>query len=232
MTGLAWWDLARRAALMDAMSMDEPALAVQAALFAGMWTIMMTAMMFPSVAPMLFGFSTVHANRRSRGAASVPVWVFLAGYLTVWAASGLPGFVLSEGIDALARAFPSVGRYGGVAGGLVLGAAGLYQLSRLKYACLSHCRSPMSFILNDWRDGYVGAFRMGLHHGWYCLGCCWLLMATMFALGLMNLAWMGLLALIIFAEKLVPRAQLVSRGSGVAMMAAGAGLVVATGLGA
>ena len=108
-----------------------------------------------------------------------------------------------------------------VVGGLVLIGAGLYQLSPLKDKCLSHCRTPLGFILHDWREGYRGTLLMGVHHGWYCLGCCWALMVVMFPVGVMNLVWMGGLATLIAVEKLVPHGRGVARLSGLALMAAG-----------
>ena len=107
-------------------------------------------------------------------------------------------------------------------GGALLLAAGIFQLSRLKYACLSHCRSPMSFLMTDWREGIGGALRMGLKHGTYCVGCCWVLMALLFVLGVMNLVWIAALAGFVLLEKVIPRGQTISRTSGIGLAAWGA----------
>ncbi|MBI4297412.1 MAG: DUF2182 domain-containing protein [Chloroflexi bacterium] len=229
-SALAWGDIIRRAGSMgvttsDTMAMPPPPLLLQGALFLGMWTTMMVAMMFPSAAPMIYTFSAVYRSRREQGLAYVPIWIFLTGYLLVWAAVAIPGFAASRGLAAAAQAFPWLGAYGPLAMGAIISLAGLYQLSPLKYTCLSHCRTPLGFILHHWRDGYKGALHMGISHGGYCVGCCWLLFATMLAVGIMNLAWMGAVALLIFVEKLLPQGVLVGRLTG-ALLVVG-GLVIA-----
>jgi predicted metal-binding membrane protein len=106
-------------------------------------------------------------------------------------------------------------------GGSLLLAAGVFQWSPLKYACLNHCRSPMGFVMTSWREGAAGAIRMGLEHGAYCLGCCWMLMALLFVLGIMDLVWIAALAAFVLAEKVVPKAEWFSRASGLALTALG-----------
>lgn len=236
---LAWADLVRRAGGLGASGppgmamgeggMDQPPLALEGALFLGMWTTMMVAMMFPAAVPMVYTFATIHRRHKEQGSAYVPTWVFVAAYLLLWGILGLPAFAASTGLEALRERVTWLGANGGFLVGGVVALAGLYQLSPLKYACLSRCRSPLSFLLSSWRPGYGGALLMGLRHGWYCVGCCWMLFVIMVAVGVMNLAWMGALALLIFAEKLVPRGVLVSRVSGVLLLAVGAAVAV-TGL--
>ena len=204
-----------------AMATAPPSLLLQGALFLGMWTTMMVAMMFPTAAPMVYTFAAIYRSRKEQGAAYVPSWVFLAGYLLVWAAMGIPGFAASWGLGAAAHMFARLGSYGPLAMGAIISVAGLYQLSPLKYACLSHCRTPLGFILHHWRDGYKGALQMGTAHAWYCVGCCWMLFATMLAVGVMNLAWMGAVTLLIFAEKLLPQGVLVSRVTGALLLVGG-----------
>lgn len=221
---LAWGYLALRAmGMSDAanMDMEQPVLLVEGLLFLGMWTTMMVAMMFPSVAPMLYAFAAVHRSRREQGSEYVPTWVFLAGYLLVWAAVGIPGFAASAGLKELGQIFPSFRSYAPVALGGVIVVAGIYQLSPLKNACLSQCRTPLGFVLTNWRDGFGGALRMGANHGMYCLGCCWAVFAVMLVVGIMNLAWMGVLALLIFVEKIAPQGVIISRISGVLLLVVG-----------
>ena len=118
-----------------------------------------------------------------------------------------------------------MGRVAPATGGILLIAAGLFQWTPLKHACLNHCRSPIGFFVQNWRDGILGATVMGLHHGAYCLGCCWLLMVLLFVLGVMNLAWVAALTIVVLAEKILPRGELVSRGLGVLLVLWGAWLV-------
>lgn len=187
-------------------------------LFLVTWLLMMVAMMFPSAAPMILTFSRLQAARRQRGQAFIPAWVFVAGYLAVWTAFG----VLALGASWLAEAVGLMG-LGGPIGGVLLVLAGLYQFSPLKHTCLARCRTPLGFLLTFWRDGYAGAFRMGLAHGVFCLGCCWLLFVLLFPLGLMNLLAMAALTLVIFAEKVLPAGPWIGRAAGLGL--AGWGLL-------
>jgi predicted metal-binding membrane protein len=175
--------------------------------YLGIWVTMMAAMMLPSVAPMVLVFSRV-SRARSRGYSEVvPTWVFVAGYLIAWTAYGLVAYGLYR---AAKDAAPHVlgwnraGRY--VAGGALL-FAGLYELTPLKNLCLHHCRGPLQFVVRGWRDGEAGALKMGVQHGLYCVGCCWGLMLALFALGVMSLAWMAMIAAVIFAQKVLPAAD-------------------------
>ncbi len=175
-----------------------------APLFLATWVAMMAAMMFPASAPMILAFARVHAARRERGRPFVPVWIFAGAYLLVWAGAGLIAYLLATGADALADRSPWLMDHAARIGGVVLILAGLYQLSPLKDRCLSRCRTPLSFIASSWREGRGGAVRMGLEHGCYCLGCCWLLFALLFPLGVMNVAAMAALTVLVFAEKALP----------------------------
>lgn len=188
------------------------------------WAVMMAAMMFPAAAPMILLFRSVAIRRQAAGTAFVPTWVFVAGYLLVWIAVG----VLTWGViqllsDVVSRqALATRATWGPRALGAVLIVAGLYQLTPLKLVCLDHCRSPFAFVMQHWRDGYGGALRMGIVHGLYCLGCCWALFAVLVAAGVMSLAWMLLLTLVIFAEKVLPGARRASAAVGVAFIVLGA----------
>jgi predicted metal-binding membrane protein len=200
------------------------------AAFVVAWAVMMAAMMFPAAAPMLLLFRTVYAQRKTQGSAFVPTWVFAAGYLLVWTAVGAVTWALVQlGSDAAGRLDAAErATWAPLALGGVLIVAGLYQLTPLKQVCLDHCRSPFAFVMQHWREGYGGALRMGLVHGLYCLGCCWALFAVLVAAGVMSLAWMLLLTLVVFAEKVLPGGQRTSQVVGVAFLILGA--VVATGV--
>jgi predicted metal-binding membrane protein len=170
------------------------------------WVAMMAAMMFPSVAPLVAIYAGLQRARRAKQVpAPVGAATFLvAGYLVTWTAAGLLAFGLFEAGRALLGeqlAWDAGGRW--VAAGVLLAAAA-YEFTPLKNACLTRCRGPLSFILESWRDGRLGALRMGIEHGAWCVGCCWALMAALFALGVMSIAWMVVVALLIAVEKLLP----------------------------
>ena len=222
LAALAWLFLARQAGTgMDHDAVPGLTMGMSAPLFLAVWVVMMVAMMFPTAAPMILTFARVHASKREKGQAFVPTWVFVAAYLLVWTAFGALAFVLALGAQALAAGSASVMENAGRIGGVAVLLAGLYQLSPLKHVCLSKCRSPLGFIMTSWRDGYGGAFRMGLEHGVYCLGCCWLLFVLLFPLGMMNIAAMALITLLIFAEKSLAIGLWASRAAAVALVAYG-----------
>ena len=177
---------------------------MQAPLFLALWAAMMVAIMFPTAAPMILTFARVQATRQQRGQPFVPTWVFVSSYLVVWTAFGVLAYGVAVGAEALAEQSMWLTDNAARIGGGVLIVAGVYQLSPLKYACLSKCRTPLIFILGSWREGYAGSLRMGLEHGAYCLGCCWMLFVILFPLGIMNVAAMALITLLIFAEKSTP----------------------------
>ncbi len=190
-------------------------------LFMAMWIVMMVAMMFPTAAPMILVFARVSATKRQREQSFVPTWVFVGGYLVIWTFFGILAYGAALGVEALARRSGWPASDVARAGGVLLMLAGLYQLSPLKRSCLSKCRSPLEFIMNSWREGYEGAFRMGLAHGLYCLGCCWLLFVILFPIGIMNVAAMALITLLIFAEKSLPLGKQIGRAAEVALVAYG-----------
>jgi predicted metal-binding membrane protein len=170
------------------------------------WVVMMAAMMFPSIAPMVSTYVGIQRGRRRRGmsfAAGASTF-FVGGYLLTWTLAGLAAYGLFVAGDALsgeALAWENGGRW--VAAGVLIGAAA-YELTPLKGACLTRCRGPLAFVLESWRDGRGGALQMGMLHGAWCVGCCWALMAALFALGVMSIPWMLLIALLIAVEKLAP----------------------------
>jgi predicted metal-binding membrane protein len=220
----AWAVLIWQGAGMD----DEMSLTMgmSAALFIGLWIVMMVAIMFPTAAPMILMFARVHNGKKARGDNFVPTWIFTVAYLLVWSITGVAAYAVALGADALADesewVMENAPRFGG--GLLVL--AGLYQLTPLKDICLRKCRTPISFVLSSWRDGYGGAFRMGVEHGVYCLGCCWLLFLILFPLGMMNVAVLALVTLLIFAEKSLPVGRQVARATAAGFILFGA-LVIA-----
>ena len=174
--------------------------------FVTVWVVMMAAMMFPSVAPTVLMYDRLREGHRARGkgAAADATALFVAGYLLVWTAAGLAAYALFELVRAIDPAFlawDDAGRY--VTGGVIVAAA-IYQVTPLKQACLAKCRSPMMFLAERWRNGRAGAVELGVRHGAWCLGCCWALMAALFAVGIMSLGWMALVAAFIAAEKLLP----------------------------
>ncbi|MBX6742789.1 MAG: DUF2182 domain-containing protein [Acetobacteraceae bacterium] len=207
---------------MGGMAMDSPTMGLRAPLFLAIWVVMMVAMMFPTAAPMILAFHHVQAHRRQRGEAFVATWVFVAGYMLVWTLAGLAAFAaawLAEAAAARAALSPATSAR---IGGAVLALAGLYQLTPLKDACLAKCRTPTAFIMTSWRDGALGALRMGMLHGAWCLGCCWLLFVILFPLGMMNIAAMAAITLLIFAEKTLPAGHRLARAAAVALLAYGA----------
>jgi predicted metal-binding membrane protein len=187
------------------------------------WVVMMAAMMFPSIAPMVMMYARLEEGKKAKGQ-SPPFGataVFVAGYLLAWSTAGLAGYsILSLGHELSPGflAWDEAGPY--VAGGVILGAA-IYQLTPLKDVCLTKCRSPFEFLLTAWRPGRVGAFRMGITHGGWCVGCCWALMAALFALGVMSVGWMIFVAALIATEKLLPWKAVANRGIAVLLLVVG-----------
>jgi predicted metal-binding membrane protein len=175
--------------------------------FVGVWVVMMAAMMLPSVSPTVALFSRM---RRSREPAS-PL-LFTAGYLATWGAAGALTFAVAIAGHRVAGGVLDWDRAGRWVAGATLLAAAAYELTPLKDVCLGKCRSPLGYLLTSWRDGAAGAFRMGAGHGAWCVGCCWALMAGLFALGVMSIGWMAFVAGLIAAEKLVPWRSIATYG--------------------
>lgn len=192
------------------------------------WVVMMAAMMFPSIWPMVGVYATIQRRRRdaAKTAPAGATALFVAGYLAVWTTAGLVAYALFEVLRSLSIDAFSWDRNGPYLAGGVLVLAAVYQLTPLKYACLRRCRGPLGFLLESWRDGRVGALRMGISHGAWCLGCCWALMAALFALGVMSVGWMIVVAALIALEKLAPWQWLATRG--VAIVLVVLGVAVAT----
>jgi predicted metal-binding membrane protein len=209
------------------MAMDSPPMGLRAPLFLAIWVIMMVAMMFPTAAPMIVAFHKVQAGKRQRGEAFVSTWIFVAAYLLVWGLAGVVAYAGALAAEAVAARTALSPATAARVGGTVLVAAGLYQLTPLKDLCLSKCRTPITFIMTSWRDGAAGALRMGLLHGAYCLGCCWLLFVILFPLGIMNIAAMAVITLVIFAEKTLPWGRAAAHAAAAALIAYGLVVVAA-----
>jgi predicted metal-binding membrane protein len=199
-----------------------------AVVFVAVWTVMMAAMMLPAAMPMVLIFASAQARRQEQVA--VPTWIFIAGYMAVWAAAGILVYVLVQFGSELATMLAPAerGRWAPLALGSTLVVAGLYQFTPIKNVCLTHCRSPLSFVAQHWRAGRVGALAMGLRHGVYCFGCCWALFAVMGAAGIMSLAWMLLLTLIVFVEKVLPQGRRAGAAIGAALILLGIAVAVGT----
>ena len=183
-----------------------------------MWAVMMVAMMVPAASPVILLFAEINRHRNEPPGTLIATVQFLVGYLAAWTAFSLLATLAQWGLLTAALVSPMMESTSkGLGGGLLL-IAGLFQFSRLKYACLAHCRSPIGFFATEWRHGSWGPFRMGLKHGSYCLGCCWALMGLLFAFGVMNLFWVAGISAFILVEKIGPANQLVSRLSGLLLI--------------
>jgi predicted metal-binding membrane protein len=216
---LAWWFTVDRMRGMDAGPGTQLG---TLAWFLGIWLVMMAAMMFPSVAPTVALYSTMTKKRNP----AAPL-VFVVGYLLTWTAAGLLAYAVSELARRVlgdALSWDRAGRW--VAGGVLVLAA-VYELTPMKTVCLRHCRSPLGFLLGSWRDGLPGALQMGAKHGAWCVGCCWALMASLFALGVMSIAWMAFVAALIAVEKTLPWGRLATYGTAAILFVLGILLVVA-----
>ena len=192
-----------------------------AVLMVFMWWIMMVAMKLPSAAPMILLYAAVNRKARERGAPFVPTGVFALGYLAAWGVFSLLAVALQWGLERTALLSSVMVGTSIVLGGLLLIAAGAWQLTPLKHACLKHCRSPLHFLSHHWRKGRWGAFRMGAEHGAFCLGCCWFLMGLLFYGGVMNLYWIVGLAAFVLLEKTAPAGHWIGSAAGVGLIAWG-----------
>ena len=228
LAAIAWWMTDLRMAGMDAGPGTDPG---ALGFYVTTWVVMMAAMMFPSIAPMVLMYVGLQRGRREQGL-SAPVGAtasFVAGYLLLWAAAGLIGYAilkLGRDLDGGFFAWDRAGRWASVA---VLLAAAAYEFTPLKAACLTRCRGPLGFLVSEWRDGRVGALRMGLVHGGWCIGCCWALMAALFALGAMSLAWMIVVAILIAVEKMLPWRGAATAGVAAVLIGLAIGVAAAPG---
>lgn len=191
-----------------------------------MWSIMMVGMMVPSASPMVLLFARVYRQNDETGEAYKSISAFAGGYLVVWTLFSFFATLAQWGLESMALLSPMMVSTSDFLGGGLLIAAGLYQMTPLKDACLEQCRSPLSYVTSHWRPGAKGAFNMGFRHGAYCVGCCWALMVLLFVGGVMNLVWIAVLAGFVLLEKLWAHGRLASRFAGVGFMIVGIGFIV------
>jgi predicted metal-binding membrane protein len=190
--------------------------------FLGVWVVMMGAMMFPSVAPTV----ALYSRMTSRRSPLAPL-LFATGYLVTWGAAGVLAFVIAVAGGRVAGDVLAWDRAGRWVAGATLLVAAVYELTPLKDACLGKCRSPLGFLLGSWRDGWRGALQMGVKNGAWCVGCCWALMASLFALGIMSVAWMAFVAGLIAIEKILPWKRAATYGTAAILLALGVLLLIA-----
>lgn len=211
--GVGWWWTAHEMRGMD----NGPWSALGGVgWFLGVWVVMMAAMMVPSVAPTVALYS-----RMTRRRSAVLPLMFVGGYLLTWAAAGLAALAIGAIASSLTGSSLEWDHAGRVLAGVTLIVAGGYQLSPLKDVCLGRCRSPLGTLLGSWRDGELGALRMGMKNGAWCVGCCWALMASLFALGVMSVLWMAVVALVIAIEKTIPWGRPATYVAAIALVAVG-----------
>lgn len=189
-----------------------------ALLIASMWWVMMVAMMLPSAAPTLLLFARVNRKEKAAGSPLMPAGAFATGYLIAWGGFSVVAAGLQWALETARLMSPMLETANVWLGAGILVGAGLWQLTPLKTMCLRHCRSPLGFLMSRWRAGRLGALRMGLEHGAYCLGCCWFLMALLFFGGVMNLYWIVGLALFVLLEKIMPLGHWLGRVAGIGLV--------------
>jgi len=202
------------------MNMDAPWTMVDVLFTFAMWVVMMVGMMAGTAAPVLLLFAGARRGRSEHGVL-LTVLIFGIGYLTVWVGFSAGAALAQWALHETAMLSPAMAASSPRLGGAILVAAGAYQLTPLKRACLTHCRSPLGFLMTNWREGKLGALQMGARHGAYCLGCCWALMCVLFVVGVMNLVWVMALTAFVLLEKIGPAGALVPRVAGTAMIGAG-----------
>jgi predicted metal-binding membrane protein len=207
LTGLAWVAMARMAGEVPGGGRLRPCCASFGLIF-WMWVVMMAGMMIPSVMPMVLTHAAI-TRRRVAGGRHVSSMVFLAGYLATWCGFSLLAALAQWALNRSSMLDPETLRVRPLTASLVLVCAGVFQLSSVKATCLSQCRAPLGYFLTEWREGRAGAFVMGLRHGWFCIGCCWLVMALLFGAGVMSLWWGAAITAFVIAEKLLPWRRLV-----------------------
>jgi predicted metal-binding membrane protein len=215
---LGWLLTADRMAGMDEGPGTDPG---SFGFYVSVWVVMMAAMMLPSAASMVVTYSTVQRRKRDLGRAAEPggTVAFVGGYLIVWTAFGIVAYVLFEFLRSLDIDTLAWSRNGPYAAAAVIAVAAVYQVTPLKDVCLSKCRSPLAFVVGSWRNGRLAGLRMGIEHGAWCVGCCWALMGTLFALGLMSVGWMVVIAAVIALEKLLPWKRVANRGIALVLIA-------------
>lgn len=226
---LAWVYLVLMAADMsEMMAMPGMAAMMQPTWTSGyfmmmflMWAIMMIGMMLPSVMPTVLIYASIVRKSETQGTLVAPTSAFVSGYILMWIGFSLLATILQWALDMAGLLTPMMVADNNLLGASLLIAAGIYQWLPVKNACLQHCRSPVHFISKYWQSGNFGAMRMGLHHGLYCLGCCWLLMGLLFVGGVMNLLWIAAITVFVLLEKIIPAGDHGGRIAGALMIITG-----------
>jgi predicted metal-binding membrane protein len=209
------------APMMDAMTRVQPWTATEFGLRLAMWAVMMVAMMVPTAAPMTLLYAAVARKAAAQHNPLAPTFVFVSGYIAMWTIFSLVATIAQYELDRAALLSPMMSSRSAVFGAALLIAAGVYQLTPLKNICLRNCRAPAHLLSQHWRTGTLGAFRMGLRLGAYCVGCCWVLMGLLFAGGVMNLLWIAAIAIFVLLEKTIPFGDVGGRLAGAAMILVG-----------
>jgi predicted metal-binding membrane protein len=228
-TALAWTYLVSIAADMDATLISAMTMAQIAPwsvhdfwLMFIMWVVMMVGMMLPSAAPMILLYAAVRRRQQGRGHVFAPTGVFAVGYLVAWTAFSLVATAMQWVLEQASLLSPMMVSASPYLGGALLIAAGIYQWTPLKHACLQNCRAPAEFLSRSWRNGTGGAVAMGIHHGAYCIGCCWVLMGLLFVAGVMNLLWVASITALVLIEKIAAGGHLFARIADAMFVASGA----------
>jgi predicted metal-binding membrane protein len=210
------------APMMHAMSGVQPWTATEFGLRLAMWAAMMVAMMVPTAAPMTLLYTAVARKAAGQHNPLAPTSVFITGYIATWLIFSLLATIAQHALDQAALLSPMMVSRSALFGAAVLIAAGVYQFTPFKNACLRNCRDPAHFLSRHWRTGNLGAFRMGLRLGAYCVGCCWILMGLLFVGGVMNLLWIAAIAIFVLLEKTIPFGDVTGKFAGAAMILVGA----------
>ena len=213
------WDMMNSMGMEMSMDMVMPDVRpwgwIDFAFIFGMWAIMQVAMMTPSASPMILTYARFGRQQNQGHAPFVMTTIFFLGYIVVWIVFSALAATMQWGLHSAALLSPMMVGTSPIVGGLILIAAGFFQFTALKHACLHHCRSPLSFIMTEWRSGRSGAFAMGVRHGSYCVGCCWLLMTILFVAGVMNLLWISLIAVYVLIEKVFAGGHRIGQAAGI-----------------
>jgi predicted metal-binding membrane protein len=213
-------------ALFFAMPMTPEWTAIDFILLFFMWHIMMSAMMTPSVAPLILIFAMVNRQRRQQDRPFVNTAYLLTGYFLVWAAFSLAATSLQWLLQQIALLNPEMKTTSKILGSVILILTGIFQFTPLKKTCLKYCQTPLDFVQRHWKEGKQGALRMGIENGFYCVGCCWMLMVLLFVAGIMNLLWIALIALFVLIEKISPRIKWIPYVAGFVLIVYGVLLLI------
>lgn len=213
-------------ALFFAMPMTPEWTYIDFILLFFMWLVMMIAMMTPSVSPLILIFAMVNRQRKQQDHPFVNTAYLIGGYFLVWAAFSVVATLLQWFLQQISLLSPDMKTTSKIFGGIILITTGIFQFTPLKHTCLAHCRTPLNFVLQNWKEGQQGALRMGIKNGFYCLGCCWMLMVLLFVTGIMNLLWVSIIALFVLVEKILSRIKWIPYLAGTVLILYGIFLLI------